>query len=153
MFIQYRVRLVLIYVRVALFKIRLLRKSVSNIPLPLLARIFGPWPLRPQLLCTCIITKQLLYTILKSVIYCNSFPQLQWQNQAQMVTVMWTQNNWREMGQCLHRKLQPLIRVHNIKWLSSSTLYDISAFLASNCFKLTVTVKHFLRCISKKSVI
>jgi len=31
MFIQYRVRLVLIYMRVALFKIRLLWKSVSNI--------------------------------------------------------------------------------------------------------------------------
>jgi len=31
MFIQYRVRLVLIYMRVAIFKIRLLRKSVSNI--------------------------------------------------------------------------------------------------------------------------
>ena len=31
MFIQYRVRLVLIYMHVALFKIRLLRKSVSNI--------------------------------------------------------------------------------------------------------------------------
>jgi len=31
MFVQYRVRLVLIYMRVALFKIRILRKSVSNI--------------------------------------------------------------------------------------------------------------------------
>jgi len=30
MFIQYRVTLVLIYMRVALFKIQLLRKSVSN---------------------------------------------------------------------------------------------------------------------------
>ena len=35
MFIQYRVRLVLIYMRVALFKIRLLRKSVSNIRGPI----------------------------------------------------------------------------------------------------------------------
>ena len=35
MFIQYRVRLVLIYMRVALFKIRVLRKSVSNIRGPI----------------------------------------------------------------------------------------------------------------------
>ena len=35
MFIQYRVRLVLIYMRVVLFKIRLSRKSVSNIRDPI----------------------------------------------------------------------------------------------------------------------
>jgi len=35
MCIQYRVRLVWIYMRVALFKIRLLRKSVSNIRDPI----------------------------------------------------------------------------------------------------------------------
>jgi len=44
MFIQYSVRLVLIYMRVALFKIRFLRKSVSNIrgPIVVTSQNIGP---------------------------------------------------------------------------------------------------------------
>ena len=51
MFIQYRVSLILIYMRLALFKIRLLRKSVSNIRdrIAVTSQNIGP-----QLLRACI---------------------------------------------------------------------------------------------------
>jgi len=58
MFIQYRVRLSLIYMRVALFKIRLLRKLVSNIRGPITSQNIGAAAPAPTHLALYIIGEQ-----------------------------------------------------------------------------------------------